>query len=56
MTVRLDRIGFSDFSKRDDRPVMRYQSINGLVRGRKAVTPILAKGGSRAGGILNMAL
>lgn len=35
---------------------MRYEAMNGLVRGRKAVTLIHAKGGSRAGGILNMAL
>ena len=35
---------------------MRYESMIGLVRGRKAVIHILAKGGSRAGVILNMAL
>jgi putative transposase len=53
MTAWLARNGFPTVSKHTIDRLMRDEGIAGLVRGRKTVTTIPAKNGTRAGDMLN---
>lgn len=53
MTAWLGRNGFPGVSKHTVDRLMRLEGMNGLVRGRKTRTTIQAKGGVRAGDLLD---
>jgi transposase InsO family protein len=53
MTAWLARTGFPDVSKHTVDRVMRDEGMAGLVRGRKTVTTVPSKNGTRAGDMLN---
>lgn len=53
MTAWLVRIGFPNVSKHTVDRLMRDEGMSGLVRGRKTVTTISGRNGTRAGDMLN---